>query len=167
LFGYRSDAKEISDKRVVHNAMKLTSDEVKQKYDLSFAGISEEGDKDNKDKYKVVGLFFNSKRYISKSEARNLIINITELFLKNLNTEQVRPYLTVFPFTEQNISMSIIVKVPTKNWDYSQITFCGIRQGELYYTYYIPETKFGRRTEEETYADAKKLLEQESKSDTE
>lgn len=163
ITGRNVDAKEINDDRIVHSAMKEAAEEVKNKYGLSFSGISEQSDHSN-GKYEVIGVMFSSKKYIPKDEARKLIVDITKTLLNKLNTEKVMPFLTVNPFMENNIKITVYVDVPTKNWDYSQIWFFGNRRGDIHYTYQVPNDKYKIHQENESYSDALKILKQEQKA---
>lgn len=157
-----SDAREVNDKSIVHKAMKTAADEVEKIYGFSFSGISEEGDKSN-DKYKVIGLFFSAQRYISKKEARKIIIDVTKIILSKLNDDEVSPFLTVNPFTEKNLETTIYVKVPTRDWDYSQLSFFGNREGNIFFSYAIPNEKYKTRNEKETFEETFKMVEKETK----
>ena len=149
----------INDDRLVHIAIKETAEEVKAKYGFSFAGISERGDKQNGDKYEIIGLFFHSKRYVSKEDAREITIDITNMLLKRLNTPKIQPFLTVYPFTEKNLEVGITIQIPMKKWDYSQVSFFGLNTSRVYFWYEVPNTKYGLREEYEPYHEALKKLE--------
>ncbi len=148
----------INDKRIIHLSIKEAATDIQKKYGFDFSGIYEECDKENNNKYKVIGLTFSTYSYKSKAEARKIIMDATNIFLEKLNTEKNRPFLTVFPFTEKNIRLSFIVKIPDKDLDYTQATFFGNSRGKIYYWYDIPNEKYKTREEQETYSEALKIL---------
>ena len=161
LFGIGNEPMKTENKfQVVHQAMNEAAKEIQTKYNLNFGGISEQTDKDNNNKYEHIGLMFNSSQYISKEEARKIVLGINEIFLSKLNTERVKPYLTVFPFTEKNIHTCITFRISKKNWDHSQISTFGFHFGKVFYWYDIPNEKYKTRKEEESYSEALKILEQ-------
>jgi hypothetical protein len=151
-------------KKVVHAAIQEAVIDIQKKYGLQLAGILEEGDKENENKYKVIGIYLVSKRYLSKREARKTILDMSKIFLEKLNTEQVQKYLTVTPFTERNIKFSITFAIANKHKDYSQFTFCGLSRGNLYFRYDLPNEEYKTREDkEEPYAEALKQVEEEEK----
>lgn len=158
------NSEEINDKRMVHQTMKEAADSIQEKYGLQFGGIFEQGDKKNNNKYQVIGLMFSTNKYISKPEARKLVLDASKIFLEKLNTENNRPFLTVFPFTENNIEIDIIVKNKARN--FSEASYFGNTRGKLYYWYDIPDEKYKTRKENELYPEAQRIIEQEEhKSD--
>lgn len=151
-------------KEVVHAAIHDAVIDIQKKYQLQLGGILEECDHDNDFKYKKIGLFLVSKKYLSKNEARKIIIDISKIFLGKLNTEQVQKYLTVEPFKEENITISITFAIAKKYKDYSQLTFCGMEFGNLYFKYDLPNEEYKTREDkEEPYVEALKQVEEEEK----
>ena len=159
FMGSGNSSEEINDERLVHYAIKEAANEVQAKYGFSFAGISERGDKENDDKYEIIGFFFHSKRYVSKEEAREITIDIVNILLKKLNTPKIQPFLTVYPFSEKNLEVGVTFQIPKKNWDYSQVAFFGLNTNRVYFWYKVPNTKYGLREEYEPYDEALKKLE--------
>lgn len=154
-------SQEINDKRVIHNSLKEAADEIQNKYNLYFGGISEKGDKENNNKYIEIGLIFSSKRYLSKNEARKMTLDMAKIILSRLNTEKNKPFLTVYPFTEKNIDISVTLNISKQNWDYSQIAFFGILNDKIYYWYKIPNEMYNKRREYEFFPEAQRIVEDE------
>ncbi len=151
-------------KKVVHGAIHDAVIDIQKKYKLQLGGIAEATDEKNDNKYKEVGLYFVSKKYLTKAEARKIIVDITRIFLEKLNTEKVQKYLTVTPFTEKGITISITFAIAKKYEDYSQIAYCGLIQGNLYFKYDLPNEEFQTREDKrETFAEALKQVEEEEK----
>jgi hypothetical protein len=60
------------------------------------------------DEIKMLGLFFNSKKQISIDEARELLVCAADEFLSEINcNEEIRPYLSKYPFEIENIEIEI------------------------------------------------------------
>jgi hypothetical protein len=152
------------DERVVYKAIREASNEIENKYNLHFGGISEQADHNNDCKFEVIGLIFQSDHYISKTEARKIVINISEIFLTKLNTEQVRPFLTVFPFTEKNLKISVTSSMSQAKWDLSQVLTFGFSRSEVYYRYKIQNEKYKTHDVFEPFSEALKIVQDEISS---
>jgi hypothetical protein len=60
------------------------------------------------DEVKLLGLYFNSKKKISINEARELLVCAADEFLSEINcNEEIRPYLSKYPFEIENIEIEI------------------------------------------------------------
>ena len=145
--------------KIVHEAIKKAIVSIQKKYELQLAGIAEMGDKDNDDKYLNIGLCLVSKKQFSRNEGRKIVLDVSNILLENLNQEEVKPYLTVYPFTLKNIYIGITFSMAEKDRDYSQMRSCGIVfPGKLDYEWYNPSDRIGPGLREyETYEEALRL----------
>ena len=160
-FNHGYCAQKFSDKsKTVHRAIKLAVIGIQKKYELQLAGIKEATDYYNEERYKEVGLCLISKKYLSKNEARKIILDVSSILLEHLNQEEVKHYLTVNPFTLNDIMILLSFQIREKDKDYSQFQCCGTSLGRLYYTYDIPNQEGVYRDQYESYEEALKLNEQ-------
>ena len=50
------------------------------------------------DEIKMLGIYFNCYRKLNQNESRELIVNASKIFLKEINSsEEIRPYLKKYP----------------------------------------------------------------------
>jgi hypothetical protein len=160
-FNKASCQQDFSDKtKTVHRAIKKAIITIQKRYELQLAGISEATDMYNEERYKEVGLCLVSKKYLSKSEGRKIVLDVSNILLEHLNQEEVKPYLTVNPFTLKNIDIGITFQILEKDKDYSKFQSCGTFLGKLFYWYDAPNTKRICRKEYESYEEALSLYEQ-------
>ncbi len=94
--------------------------------------------------------------------ARITAIECIDLFTNMINTdEKVHPYLHEHPFPSSSFDLSLSLR----NLDGSRYTGEEVKSvifanGKLYFTKYNPETGFSSDLHEETYEEAKRLVEQ-------
>lgn len=147
------EAKEV---RIIHKIMQETISEVKTKYDLYVVGISQGYEQK---KYNELGLTFTSYRKIGRDEGRKMLLYIVEIFLENINNNpEVQSYLFTWPFTEENIGVSIINPTIDKSTiSDNEIFSINLRPKGIAFKYHIPGTEHGLRTEIETLEEARRL----------
>lgn len=87
-----------------------------KKYKLTLGGTQISGPRE----IKLMGLMFDLKQSLDKDEARKLIVETTEKYLEKINSNvEIRPYLSNYPYTLKNVTISI---------------FLHDDKGELFYT---------------------------------
>ncbi|CDR34241.1 hypothetical protein [Criblamydia sequanensis] len=60
---------------------------------------------------KKLSMEFQHKGILNKNELRKLLIELTDLFLEEINNnEEIRPYLENYPFTPKNIDITIYIR---------------------------------------------------------
>jgi hypothetical protein len=72
---------------------------------------------------KMLGLYFNSKNQISIDEARELLVYAAAEFLNEINlNEEVRPYLSQYPFEIKNVEICIYTPPIRKHGDLAVVS---------------------------------------------
>lgn len=104
---------------------------------------------------------------LSKDELREILVESVEMFLDALNgNEEIRPFLKIYPFTEDRIS--IMIYVADKNGEklYSPDISVVMNYNEVIdYSTYDRENEYKYKTEEtESYKEALKIVRQGKKS---
>lgn len=99
--------------RAYNKIMNLGSKYLKNNFDLRVIGI---GAGTTDDDQRIIILGFKIYHPIDQREARQLLVDSAEK-LKEIanNDESIRPYLTNFPLTEKNLTLSIISFVSKDN----------------------------------------------------
>ncbi len=92
----------------------------------------------------------------SPEELRLIVINLSREFLKQINqNEKIRPYLSHFPFTEKDITLSIQMKNESTNSE-KVIDYVYFSCGKLFYSLMTRDGTFTNLFEE-TYDEALSL----------
>lgn len=95
------------DEKIVIPIINQTVKVLEKRHDIHFCGMGMGG----MEELSSLTLSFQVKRILSKNEARKMILNCIEEILKNINSnEEIKPYLTNFPFSYENISISLYLK---------------------------------------------------------
>ncbi len=95
------------------------------------------------------------------STARKIAIACIDLFTKMINAdEQVQPYLHERPFPPSRFDLSLELKNLDGSWyEGNGVASVVFVRGKLYFTKYNPETGFSTDLHEETYEEAKRIVE--------
>lgn len=102
--------------RALNSVIERTEKIVKKKYKLNLSVTGSSNDKNLK--FKTITLGFQINRRMSIDESRCMLIELADIFLTQINDyEEIRPYLTVFPYTYDNIDITLYISHP----DYSSI----------------------------------------------
>jgi hypothetical protein len=137
---------------------------LKKKYGLSFQGISEEG---GVGKYKRIGLELSCNRILSRDDGRVLLLNCVSEILETFNScSQFRQYMINYPFNGNNIIVNIYVNPPgvsdVFNPDIAVFSFIDYI---LEYEKIYPHNPYVFHTEEETYKEALRIVEEQKRKD--
>ena len=117
------------------------SERLNKKYGLKLGAIG--GAVDKEGVWKINATFSRYGKVLSMKEARIMILDCIEEFLKEANNnEEFRPYMKVYPFTLENLSVGII------NYDenrvvrhFPDISIVSTRLGMIFYESFGPEVK--------------------------
>jgi len=119
------------------------------------------------DSIKSLKLSFDLYRPIQVDEAREILVDLTEIFLNAVNQKvKIHPYLANYPFLPENLNILICFS----NLDGSiivspEISSISLVHGEVLYKVRGLESSYGRiKTKVEPYAEAKKIVQQRSGS---
>jgi len=83
----------------------------------------------------AIGLEFQYFQLVSLEEARELLVYAIQVFLKNINeNKKIRPYLHNYPFTTENIKITIWINQPDELYPpLGNLELLALRGGMLYY----------------------------------
>lgn len=103
--------------------------------------------------------FFYYKE-IDVEEARKLLINTGDQFLRAFNTdERIRPYLATFPLTQKNMEIRIFLKKPDgSELEPEKLHVISMMEGTLNYKIGRLGTEYLKKIHTETYEEAKARL---------
>lgn len=110
--------------------------------------------------------FSSYKSPLTKDQLRELLIEFGEELLNNINSNKdLQPYLVSKPFTIKNVSICIYNYNQGRDLFDPDITVASLSKGVIYYKTNDPKDIFKYKNEyEETYEEAKKLLQKENQS---
>jgi len=112
----------------------------------------------------LLGLHFQTQRTLTKEEARKILVDSAQYLLNSINNNQeIRPYLKVYPFTLDNVDITIFINnsagYPVED---SGIGIASIRDGKLEYNILstVDNIPVFKNTSIESYEDALKITQQ-------
>ncbi len=111
-----------------------TVDILQQEYPLIFSCMfGMQGDKQGKIKINKLGIQFPEE--VSQERARSLLLHFIETYLDVINsTEELKPHLSNYPFTKENIEFVVYFSAPDGSMSYHpNINVCAFRNGKLIY----------------------------------
>jgi len=112
-----------------------------------------------------IDLSFNTIQTLNIAQARTLIIKCSEELLKRINADNdIKPYLSHYPFTEQGLALGI--SFDDENQDSVASKFVAMVfavNGSVYYSTYNHHKKKFQDIHEETYQEALKIVNNASK----
>jgi hypothetical protein len=109
----------------------------------------------------LLGIEFYYYHLVNLSEARELLVYASQVFLKNINeNKEVRPYLHNYPFTLKNIDVTIFVSQPNgQDPPQGDIEIITLRSDKIIYKLTAPsEFAPWPVLHEETYEEALKIV---------
>ncbi len=110
-----------------------------------------------------LGLIFYAYKVLTMQQIRQILVEGVQVFLQKINSNpDIRPYLENYPFTEKNISFSIIIVGPNgENLFNPNISSAWAANGKLWYATKDPNQEFGYDSEyKESYEEAERLVKQ-------
>lgn len=145
---------------IANSIIENTAEKLSKKYNLEFIGQSES----MMDCIHQMGIKLQTSYPLEKDEARRLIINTTEEFLRDINqNEKIRPFLEVYPFTPKNTSMTIFSSRSDNGIVYDPyIVVASIQKGKVVFKTNDPENRYKyKNIYTESYEEALKIVEAE------
>jgi len=140
---------------------KRTAEILNNKYELQFVAMGGGGSKN--EKIKLLSLHFYYNKPILITEARELLINASEIFLKEINSNnKISSYVSNFPFTEKNIEI-VIYSHNDEYKNYSPPNLANFANvcGRL--DYYVKEDGKLKLFHKESYEEALEKIKEETK----
>ena len=155
FIGVRSLMDDRSDKvKIVHKITGETAKEIYKKLDLRCVGTG------GQMMYEIKSLFmaFKSSVPFEIDQARNLLVQCVQIYLKNINaSKKIQPYLSNYPFENKNIRISIHCPVDGNGLEH--LFYVTIRNGTISYQKDRGREIPSETIHEETYEEALKILE--------
>lgn len=154
---------EVSEKERLFDEMGAkTAEELEKKHGMQTIGMGGS----SYDKIRRLMLSFQIKIPLEKDFARELVVDCVQHTLKNINEDEtIRPFLITYPFTEEEIKISIF-SVDEKGSDVYDpfLTVVSAFNGEIDFRTQSPEDLYQYKTEEtETFEEAIKILQKQGK----
>ena len=112
-----------------------------------------------------IDLSFNTVQNLNVAQARKLIIKCSEELLKRINADNdIKPYLSHYPFTEKGISLGVSFdQEDQKRVSSKFVAMVFTVDGNIYYSSYNHNKKKFQDVHEETYQEALKIVNNASK----
>ena len=113
----------------------------------------------------AIGLSFQYFHLVNLEEARELLVDAIQVFLRNINeNKKIRPYLHNYPFTTKNIEIIIWIYQPDRSKPPLENLQClSVENGILTYGLVAPSRSAPYPIlHEETYEEALKILAEKS-----
>ena len=113
---------------------------------------------ENGDKVREFGMYFQSKKLVNVTQARNIVLRSAKNLLDTINNNaQIRPHLVRYPYEESGVSfifkfLPYEADQPSTSANYVSTVFFG--ESEITYFYYDPQKDKDFITLEETYKEA-------------
>jgi hypothetical protein len=130
---------------------------VKKKWELSLISWGNSSGTDSSSKIKTLEVSFMSYKKLDMTQSRNLILDVSQLFLEAINTNKnIIPHVSVFPLTYKDIDVSIFMHNPDQSIKlYPDVSIVSLDHGNITYDYVDPEDIFNyKETRTETYEEA-------------
>lgn len=146
--------------KIVHKIVREVSIKYEKKYRLKFAGISLAAPRGI---YRDIGISFDYYGQLSKDISRKILVESATDLIKRINDSvELRPYLKNYPFTGNNVTITIFLSLPSgKSIYYPDIKIAEFTMNEARYIYDTPETDCPGDyflIEEESLEEARKIL---------
>lgn len=113
------------------------------------------------DDVQSISLHFTSGASLNIDQARRLVVESSQIFLSMINEDKkLRPYLHTYPFTGNNIKISIDFDEPGKTWkDSEEISLVMLLDGKIFYDTHDEEALIRHKSlHKETYEEAVKIV---------
>ncbi|MEX1013526.1 MAG: hypothetical protein WD595_05525 [Waddliaceae bacterium] len=140
--------------KAAHKVIREFKEEMQKKYSLKAVSISEAG---TKEVYTRMGIGFEINRTLSKDQGRALLVKCLEAFIDKINSsKELEEYLDPYPFSYDQISMSIIpVGVDRLGVITPEIGIFQYGSGQIWYYKLTEENSYPISEEQnETYEEA-------------
>ena len=132
--------------RVANKIIDKTADELEAKYGIYTIGTGMSA----YDMVRELYLSFQINKSLDKKEARKLLVNCAQTFLKNINDSgEIRPHLYISPFTSKNIRVKVFFQNPDGgDIYYPAICVVSLLDGKVYFRTEDKENILQYKTEE-------------------
>lgn len=126
--------------KAVHQIVREISSIYTKKYNMRYSGISLAAPGGI---YRDIGVCFDYQGYLTKDEARVILLEIADALLEKINDNTIlKPHLKNYPFTGNNITVDIFLVSPEgKRIYYPDIKIISLYGDKLRYKYDSPETE--------------------------
>jgi len=141
--------------KCVYEIVDVFAEEMDEKYNLSCYGVGGSMPYD----IQQIGLRFSANRKISIEEARELQVRSTERLVEMINaSEKIRPYLIEYPWPSSRIAIAISSLKHDGSCYENGVSFIFQAKQKLFYYGKREKSTLGSEILEETYVDAKKIV---------
>lgn len=142
---------------IINTVLDKTLGELRKKYPLSIIGVG--GSQQDK-KETTITVSFLLNQSLSKNECRELLVDITEVLLKNINqNEDLLPYLYNIPFSYKNVKINVFLRYPDQSSiGNPHIFMFGLSKDNIDYNIKYPNQQYKYSTEEEPYEKALQIV---------
>ena len=151
----------------ISNVIFDTASYIQSQYDFRASGF----DSRAIDGVTHLSLDFSVSRDLTTEEARRLLVECVDAFLNNINSDkELRSLLVEYPFSPSRISLSLLTKGRKKDHEVvpGDLLRCSLYRGTVVYSTLRERTSFitidNEMDYEETYEEAKRIVENEKKS---
>lgn len=152
--------------KIVHQIVRQISEKYERKYKLNFSGISLSAPGGI---YRKIGISFEYYGYLSKDDARKILVeSATDLIEKINANDELKPYLKNYPFTGDNVTITIFLRLPNgQRIYYPDMKITKFHRNKVCFVYDTPETEKAKGyyflEEKETLEETRQILEQKQK----
>ncbi len=138
----------------VHEIIDSTIQSIKNNYNLLPCGMGIEG------KFNYLEISFETNKLLEKDDARQILTECVEEFLKKINTNEIRNYLKPYPFTHENVGIIIYINDENRSEPlHPKIALASASKGRIIYRTIDPKNTFSFKEKyEETYEQALDLV---------
>jgi len=113
----------------IRSVLAKAANEIKMEFGFYHDGINMRGP----EKVENLGLYFRTKRSLSMSEARELLLKSADCFLQTINNEKrIEKILIEYPFSSSRISVGIDIFPQQKKKD-GDLTYASFSENNLSY----------------------------------
>ena len=141
--------------RCVDEVLNIFVQEMEREYQLSCYAIGGSMPYDVKE----VGFRFSADRKISIEEARELQVRSTERLVEMINeSEKIRPYLIEYPWPSSRVAIAVSSSKDDGSCYEGGVSFIFQAREKLFYYGKQDEHSLGPKILEETYVEAKKIV---------
>lgn len=110
----------------------------------------------------LLGIHFQTSKALSKEEARKILVGSAQQLLGMINeSQEIRPFLKVYPFTMENIDITLFINDSNGNEvEETGIGIASIKRGRVEYVTIstINDIPTYKNTDLESYEEALKIL---------
>lgn len=145
------------DTQMCHAIVKIVALKLKEKYGLRAGSIRERG---KTGIYEFIGISFQINETLSKEEGRKLLLISVKELLDTINsTQEFKQYMSVYPFTEENVEIAIFAMGEDKRGVvYPNILIFEAYNGSVKYKTKLRDTYGYHTREEETFTEAQRIV---------